>query len=850
MKNSAFLKQTKARLLCVLVCVLLVTGMPTILLGQVSHHTDFYRSDLSFTTVIAEDGNTYEKVSLGDIPQIDELGKPCLPVKYVKLIVSSHQDVEEIVLKHVEKQIIPGTHFILPAQSGIPTSIDYRKPEFVRPDSSVYESDAPYPSEIVKVVHDGYFDGSNHIITLAVYPLQYYPKSGRLVFFSSVDFTLKMKSAETKAIHARSRSAKNQKIYDSILKKIVDNPQDIFMYQIRPPLRKAGAIQSGPVPFYGYVIITSNALKPAFAAFVSWKRRKGLDIGVVTTEEIFANYTGDFISGIFDDAGSVRQYLSEAYQSGTVWALLAGDHTIVPVRYGAGFINCSWEDYSYDKIPADLYFADFNGDWNVDIETPIRYGEENIGTSYDDDPDYNPEIFVGRLPCTNEQEIAKWIEKLFEYELNPGNGDYSYLKKSFWVSADQMIDQPDLVSPHYPSSFTHTMMKGDNPGPDVVEEMSNKYGILNWYCHGGVNMFSTNRSNFSSRFVWTTDDGKFYDANDELKQSGVSGDGLDNMTNNDYPSVVYSICCETCAFDDFRSTDNPSSIPGNCYPTDQRSMVEGFNCMNWDINGPLKLGYTRNGYVSYSWQLHREFSDLWRTGFVDSESGESSFHGGVAEAVSKQNYVGGLAHYLRYSHNLFGCPETEIWTDTPSTFTNVTITDNGSSITVNAGVSGTEICACSGDNGTDYHFLAHNVSSYTFTTTVRPLYITITKHNYIPYTAVTGGTFTSNEIWFGNLHVLGSVVIENDNTLTIQPGTTVKFAPDTWLSVYGTLEAVGTPSDRITFTRSGSSNWEGISLQSNTNDSKNLVRRYRSRIPRAPHRLLYCQHPPHENPPL
>jgi len=335
--NIRFKSRIKAyRQLWGLVLAFLVIGRPAVLLAQIPHSVSFSRSNLVFSSVTAEDGITYEKVSLGDLQQTDEIGKPSLPVRYVRLIVPFNQDVEEVVLEHVEKQTIPGTHFILPAQPPVPTSIDYQKPDFVKPDPLVYESDTPYPSEIVKVVHEGYFDGSNHIVTLAVCPLQYYPKSGRLVFFSTIDFTLKMKPAETRAIHVRSRSAKNQKIYDSILKKIVDNPQDIPMYQVRPPLGKAGAIQSGPVPFYEYVIITSNALKSSFDPFISWKRRKGLDIGVVTTEEILANYTGDLISGIYDDAGKVRQYLYDAYQSGTMWALLAGDYTIVPVRYGCG----------------------------------------------------------------------------------------------------------------------------------------------------------------------------------------------------------------------------------------------------------------------------------------------------------------------------------------------------------------------------------------------------------------------------------------------------------------------------------------------------------------------------------
>jgi len=423
---------------------------------------------------------------------------------------------------------------------------------------------------------------------------------------------------------------------------------------------------------------------------------------------------------------------------------------------------------------------------------------------------------VGRLLCSSGQDVENWTAKLLKYEQNPGNGDVSYLTRSFMMVSDHMQsdynpDQATQVSTHLPDTFTHTIWKevpsGDADYPTfptasaVIAEMNNHYGLYSWFAHGEPNHIVTkaHKKNKKPRYCINT-----VDAIDNYEVV-ENNDGLDCLTNEDYPSVLYSISCNNNPFDDYKI----SSYPG-------RNLGEGFTVIT-KAGGPAFLGNTRYGWVSTSYQLYKKFADLLTAGTQDPESGKSYFHLGVSELVSKQNYY---SHYLRYSHNLVGCPETEIWTDTPSQFTNVTITDNGGSITVNAGVSGTDICACSGDNGADCHFLAHNVSSYTFTTTVRPLYITITKHNYIPYTAVTGGTFTSNEIWFGNLHVLGSVVIENDNTLTIQPGTTVRFAPDTWLSVYGTLEAVGTSSERITFTRSGSSNWEGICLQSNTNDSK------------------------------
>ena len=49
---------------------------------------------------------------------------------------------------------------------------------------------------------------------------------------------------------------------------------------------------------------------------------------------------------------------------------------------------------------------------------------------------------------------------------------------------------------------------------------------------------------------------------------------------------------------------------------------------------------------------------------------------GVAEAVSKQKYISNghtYGHRLNLAHNLLGCPETEIWTNTPSQFTSASV---------------------------------------------------------------------------------------------------------------------------------------------------------------------------------
>jgi hypothetical protein len=125
---------------------------------------------------------------------------------------------------------------------------------------------------------------------LAIYPVIYYPKLNYIELISTIEFEIifKPNSRINKAV--KYRSERNQKIYDGILNDLVDNPEDISIYQATPSLGKKAQMQTGQPSFYEYVIITSSELAPYFDTFVTWKKRKGLDIGVVTTSDIYSYY--------------------------------------------------------------------------------------------------------------------------------------------------------------------------------------------------------------------------------------------------------------------------------------------------------------------------------------------------------------------------------------------------------------------------------------------------------------------------------------------------------------------------------------------------------------------------------
>lgn len=363
-----------------------------------------------------------------------------------------------------------------------------------------------------RILHTSYIRG-NKVVVIEVSPVSYNPQKNQIEYYQTIEINLKLKPSDKKLI---SGPVKNKKKFDHYLKVLVDNKEDVEKYSTITEIEsrthktslKNGTATTG-IPIYcEYVVITSSYLSSYFDDFIEWKKQKGIDIELVTTEQIIQNYTGDEISGIIDNPGKIRQFLKDACENGLEYALLGGDSIHVPIRNGTGFRNYWTLEELHDyKIPTDLYFSDFDGDWDYDNDQ--FYGEEPDGLwggiTEGDNLDYGAEIFVGRLLCNNGTHIQNWTNKLLLYEQNPGNGSTSYLRKAFYTQADQLQqnNQAADIASRFGSIFTTNTIFNEEyngvpnynspespqfpTGAEVISEMNSGYGFVSWFNHGNPN---------------------------------------------------------------------------------------------------------------------------------------------------------------------------------------------------------------------------------------------------------------------------------------------------------------------------------------------------------------------------
>lgn len=755
------------------------------LYSQIRHTVTFDPDKLTIDRQFQADGNEYAILSYEDCSISDSVGFPSLPYRILRFIVPNEPVSFSIDLNSTDSEPVDLPVPLLPVQQVVSTSADGSIDDFV---SSVIVSSGTYPEDIVQILSEGYLDGDKRILTVKVAPAQYVSSTCQLLFHSSIDFTIQFNTvlsrSEMKGISPIVSRHPVEGITLMNLLDFVENGSDVksMVSSRRLPL---ASVPSLNLPSYEYVVITADSLAPYFKRLVDWKCQKGLNAGIVTIEDILGDtsITGDELSNLSDDAGKLRQYLRLAYQNGTQYVFLGGGRMIVPIRYGSGYIN-----NSMGQIPTDLYFSDLNGNWNKD-------GDSYLGEKNEDEVDYYPELYVGRLLCRDGQEINNYIDKLLLYEQNPGKGDYNYLKKAFYMESDQMQRnrEGDTIAYEFKDVFPTVTMIKELPeynssnttfptGKNVIDAMNSEYhGFVSWFGHGspsGVKAKS-NGINASSHYLVVAREG-IYPASWNVEERG---NGLDNLINFSYPSILYSIACDATPYDVY--------VDGNVVYNMKYNVGESFT-VGGSYGGVAFLGNTRSGWTGNTISKKYPSTEL-QMKFVNRI--KSTFGKvGKSEALSKADYKGSDFHWLALTHNLIGCPEFEMWTNIPSQFENTSVTKASNSLTVNTGVVNSNIAVRGLFN--DERIISQVGQRATFWNLPKNYVVTLYKHDYLPYVdpiylqneSVTGThyvkggrIFTGNSVDSskdsGNFIIKSgaNVVLEISEGITLDAGTVIEF---------------------------------------------------------------------------
>lgn len=680
--------------------------------SQVKDTLEFDISDRTFE-IITVAGETFNRYSYPECDQVEQVGAPMLPVKYIRLSVpynATNINVTGVGAWSTGSM----SRRIYPAPKPLTTNEPVPDQPDLVIDSTIYMTNAYWPASPAQLVGDGFYMGENRIVTVAVYPMLYNPVASRIRNYSRVRVFVSYDLGGTPANMLVRRGGDLRQQEQLSVTAMVENP-----YQVEGFAMTVTQAQHMPAhgllpdsvltdtasyhyggKLYGwddrarYLIVTTRELAPSFKRLAALKRQKGYSVQIKCIEDILTDSrvqagdvfveNGDTISVINDDAGKLRQYLKLAHAyDNTQFVLLGGKNVPFRCHIRAYLKNGVMHT---DSLPTDWYYSDLTTRWDVDTINGIitKLSLYSFDTPLHD-------LLVGRLMADTGYQIENYTDKLLRYELNPGHGDASYLNRCLVVEGSELnpnLSTGTIMANAYSQLTPNTTLikqQGHNypTGGEVISLISeNKYGVLSIHGHGNpyttaVNDWNTGYSNQDSTIATGHRTYQRIASLDEYYSDDLNN-GLDCLTNKYYPGIYYSWSCENAPFDNF-----------------QRSYYKPYGCnmaqsyvLGKDYGGVAFLGNTRTGYYSSS-KIEEDMTNSPKLEkmFVQILSG-GTYRLSEAEAESKENYfylpsnVYSYGQHLLLTHNLHGDPELKIWPGMPQCYENISVSRNNNSITV------------------------------------------------------------------------------------------------------------------------------------------------------------------------
>ena len=612
----------------------------------------------------------YDIVRLQDANLVAELAKPMLPSKELKIALPAGMAVKSVRVVRTEKEEISGQYHIFPAQPPIRIGLTDDDVEFVEPDKRTYTSSVPYPSKLVEFVHQTDLAGQG-IAIIQLYPLQYFPGERKLALYTSITFVVEgVDGYECAHYLSPNISEMGRRAYERMIIDMVQNPEDV---QLKTGFRMSlsTVLPDGP---FDHVIVTSTSYASYFQPLADWNTQKGVRDTVVTTSWIYSNYSGS------DNQERIRNFIIDANSTwGTIYFLFGGENGTVPFEF---------KYYFEEDTPSDQYYSDFNDNWTHDV-------------------------FVGRATASNSTEINTFIEKVLKYEKDPPRTDY--LLEVLLVGMD--LDPSTLAewlkaaieSPYIPSRFNVSKVydsQGGNHEDSVINYLNAGQHLVNHADHSWINYMGTGDRNHG----W-----------------GIYTSDVDNLGNNDQMSVIVSLGCDPNRMD-----------ADDC-------IAEHFVIHNSYQAGVAFTGNTRSGwvYVGNPYALSGKLDWEWWKGLFS----RNKYNLGETLVDSKHNSPNSQAieRHCEWTFNLLGEPAMPIWTDEPDSFAvtcSSTFSPGSSSFpvyvedaTTHSPVNQAYVCLWKENDVylTGYTDASGDVTFNPWPSTLGMMYVTVTKHNYIPH---------------------------------------------------------------------------------------------------------------------
>ena len=319
--------------------------------------------------------------------------------------------------------------------------------------------------------------------------------------------------------------------------------------------------------------------------FKNWKELIGYNVEMVNVTWITSTYTGR------DTAEQIRNFLIDVYLEWNItYVLLAGDISIIPMRY------TYQKETDLFSIPTDYYYAELTSDW--DSNNDGHYAEVDV----DDWPDFHVEVYVGRIPVTDPEDMQRICQKIIDYEQDTG----SWKKESLFIGAFlNFQNEVGLGHEKTDAAYLMELLKSDifipngfltssiyeyeglSPSEFPSDYLFNKEQVLNLISKGnGFVVWGSHGGSAHAFRKWWADDRNLNnvpDFNEVENETFISSKDV-LLLNDDKPAIFFSCSCKNA---DPKREDNLG----------KSLLLQG---------GISFIGATNDAYYIYGWKSKKD----------------------------------------------------------------------------------------------------------------------------------------------------------------------------------------------------------------------------------------------------
>jgi len=347
---------------------------------------------------------------------------------------------------------------------------------------------------------------------------------------------------------------------------------------------------------YDYLILTPKVFQGSLNPLITHKKTMGLKPIIVNLGEIYNSKY--FKSKGRDDQEKIKYFIKDAIENWSIkYVLLVGDEEKIPVRYIHMGINEVSESFMGLASISDLYYSDIyfsDGSFSSwDTNKNNTFGEYNWkGTT--EEIDFYPDIYLGRIPCEEIEDVKRVVNKIINYEtaknkkewynnmihcggdtfppfrsllsasnLRLRNMVYILLQEPYILSCEEGIENCEIVSEimkdfNHVKIYTSVTIAKDNYKPlinyYITQSIEEGAGFLYFAGHGNPTAYATYKTPALTLFR-------------HRPFSGFTTSQVAGLQNNEkLPVVVFDACScgkfdeEECIAWDFINMDDGGAI--------------------------------------------------------------------------------------------------------------------------------------------------------------------------------------------------------------------------------------------------------------------------------------------------